>query len=116
MIVTLPDLLDKPALEAVRQALTAAPWQDGKSSAQGKAREAKHNLVVPLEHSTSAAAGRIVLERLSQADFRLGLTVNPGGNASFAFPLMLRRTMVFGDRGLDAFKAALEVFKEIGAR
>jgi peptidoglycan/xylan/chitin deacetylase (PgdA/CDA1 family) len=61
-------------------------------------------------------ANDLVLERLSQADFRLGLTVNPGGNASFAFPLMLRRTMVFGDRGLDAFKAALEVFKEIGAR
>lgn len=68
MIVTLPDLLDKPALEAVRKTLTAAPWQDGKSSAQGKAREAKHNLVVPLEHAASAAAGRIVLERLSQHD------------------------------------------------
>jgi peptidoglycan/xylan/chitin deacetylase (PgdA/CDA1 family) len=61
-------------------------------------------------------ANDLVLERLTQADFRLGLTVNPGGNASFAFPLMLRRTMVFGDRGLDAFKAALEVFKEIAAR
>jgi len=66
MIVTLPDLLDRPALEAVRQALKPAAWEDGKSSAHGKAREAKHNLVVPLEHAASVAAGRIVLERFSQ--------------------------------------------------
>jgi PKHD-type hydroxylase len=66
MIVTLPDLLDRSTLEAVRQALVAAPWQDGKSSAQGRAREAKHNLVVPLEHAASVAAGRLVLARFSQ--------------------------------------------------
>jgi peptidoglycan/xylan/chitin deacetylase (PgdA/CDA1 family) len=57
-----------------------------------------------------------VLERLTQAQFRLGLTVNPGGNAFYAYPLMLRRTMVFGDRGLDGFKAALEVFRDFGRR
>jgi PKHD-type hydroxylase len=68
MIVTLPDLLDSATLEQVTSALAGATWQDGKSSAQGKAREAKHNLVVPLEHPVSAAAGRIVLERLSQHD------------------------------------------------
>jgi PKHD-type hydroxylase len=68
MIVTLPDLLDPPSLDAVRQALVGAPWQDGKGSAHGKAREAKHNLVVPLEHATSASAGRLVLERFSQHD------------------------------------------------
>jgi PKHD-type hydroxylase len=68
MIVTLPDLLDEQTLRTVREALVGAPWQDGKSSAQGKAREAKHNLVVPLEHAASVAAGRSVLERLSQHD------------------------------------------------
>jgi len=66
MIVTLPDLLDRSTLDAVRLALKPAPWEDGKSSAHGKAREAKHNLVVPLEHAASVAAGRIVLERFSQ--------------------------------------------------
>lgn len=68
MIVTLPDLLDPTSLAAVRQALVGAPWQDGKGSAHGKARDAKHNLVVPVEHATSVAAGRPVLERLSQHD------------------------------------------------
>lgn len=66
MIVTLPDLLDKPTLDSVRQALASAPWGDGKGSAQGKAREVKNNLVVPLEHPASSTAGRFVLERLSQ--------------------------------------------------
>lgn len=66
MIVTLPDLLDRSTLDAVREALKPAPWQDGKSSAHGKAREAKHNLVVPLEHAASVAAGRLLLERFSQ--------------------------------------------------
>jgi len=66
MIVTLPDLLDQATLQGVRSALAPAPWQDGKDSARGRAREAKNNLVVPLEHATSVAAGRLVLERLSQ--------------------------------------------------
>ncbi|RYZ03066.1 MAG: Fe2+-dependent dioxygenase [Myxococcales bacterium] len=66
MIVTLPDLLDRSTLESVRQSLVGAPWQDGKGSAHGKAREAKHNLVVPVEHPVSVAAGRLLLERLSQ--------------------------------------------------
>jgi PKHD-type hydroxylase len=68
MIVTLPDLLDPATLSAVREALANASWQDGKSSAQGKAREVKHNLVVPLEHPASVAAGRSILERFSQHD------------------------------------------------
>jgi peptidoglycan/xylan/chitin deacetylase (PgdA/CDA1 family) len=61
-------------------------------------------------------ANELVLERLAHADYRLGLTVNPGGNAFFANPLMLRRTMIFGEHGMDAFKAALQVFKEVNLR
>lgn len=57
-------------------------------------------------------ANEIVLERLLQHDYRLGLTVNPGGNAFYAHPLMLRRTMVFGEHNAEAFKAALQVFRE----
>jgi peptidoglycan/xylan/chitin deacetylase (PgdA/CDA1 family) len=58
-------------------------------------------------------ANEAVLERITQAgNYKLGLTVNPGGNAFFAHPLMLRRTMVFGEHDLAAFKAALQVFRE----
>ncbi len=66
MIVTLPDLLDDETLEAVHDALDAAPWQDGKRSAHGSTREIKHSLTVAREHETSRTAGRLILERLSQ--------------------------------------------------
>jgi hypothetical protein len=40
------------------------------------------------------------------------VTVNPGGNGFFAQPMMLRRSMVFGDYDIAAFKNLLQVFKE----
>ena len=61
-------------------------------------------------------ANELVLERMARSGYRLGLTVNPGGNAFFAHPLMLRRTMILGEYSLDAFKAALEVFKPVDLR
>ena len=62
-------------------------------------------------------ANETVLERLTQAgNYKLGLTVNPGGNAFFAHPLMLRRTMIFGEHDLTAFKAALQVFREVNLK
>lgn len=61
-------------------------------------------------------ANQVVLDRLGRADFSLGLTVNPGGNPFFAHPLMLRRTMVFGDHDLGAFKSALQVTREADLR
>jgi peptidoglycan/xylan/chitin deacetylase (PgdA/CDA1 family) len=57
-------------------------------------------------------ANEPVLERLQAADFRLAVTVNPGGNGFFAQPMMLRRSMVFGDYDIAAFKNLLQVFKE----
>jgi len=57
-------------------------------------------------------ANQLVLERLTQTGHQLGLTVNPGGNAFFAFPLMLRRTMIFGGTSMDNFRSALQVFRE----
>ena len=58
-------------------------------------------------------ANEMVIDRLTRAgNYRLGLTVNPGGNAFFAYPFMLRRTMVFGEHDLTAFRAALRVFRE----
>jgi len=57
-------------------------------------------------------ANEIVLERLQRADFVLGLTVNAGGNAFFANPLMLRRTMIYGGVDIGTFRAALQVYRE----
>lgn len=58
-------------------------------------------------------ANPAVLEQLVQTGHQLGLTVNAGGNAFFAYPLMLRRTMIFGGASMESFRAALQVFREI---
>ncbi len=36
--------------------------------------------------------------------------MTPGGNPFFAYPYMLRRSMVFGNEDLDAFKVKLVTF------
>jgi len=46
-------------------------------------------------------ANDAVLEALARQQYQLGVTVNPGGNAFYAQPLMLHRTMIFGDVSLD---------------
>lgn len=56
-------------------------------------------------------ANRQVVERLSQAGYDLAVTVNAGSNPFFADPLMLQRTMVFGDMDLDQFKSKLQTFR-----
>jgi hypothetical protein len=56
-----------------------------------------------------------VLDVLSRQHFQLGVTVTPGGNPFFAQPLMLHRTMIFGDHDLQAFKARLQISRPIGA-
>lgn len=56
-------------------------------------------------------ANRQVIQELGANGLHLGLTVQPHGNPAFAYPYLLRRTMIFGHRNLDAFKAALEVYK-----
>ena len=61
-------------------------------------------------------ANELVLERMARSGYRLGLTVNPGGNAFFAHPLMLRRTMVLGEYSLETFRAALETFRPVDLR
>lgn len=61
-------------------------------------------------------ANQVVLDRLVQTGHQLGLTVNPGGNAFFAYPLMLRRTMIFGNASLESFRSALQVFREQNLR
>jgi peptidoglycan/xylan/chitin deacetylase (PgdA/CDA1 family) len=54
-----------------------------------------------------------VLEALNRQQYQLAVTVNPGGNAFFAQPLLLRRTMIFGDHDLEAFKARLQISRAV---
>jgi hypothetical protein len=42
--------------------------------------------------------------------------VNPGGNAFFAHPFLMRRTMVFGEYDLAAFEATLQIAREADLR
>jgi peptidoglycan/xylan/chitin deacetylase (PgdA/CDA1 family) len=60
-------------------------------------------------------ANEAVLGMLTRQRYTLAVTVNPGGNAFFAQPLMLRRTMIFGDHDLEAFKARLQISRRIGS-
>lgn len=58
-------------------------------------------------------ADETVIASAARHGFELAATVVPGGNAFFAAPLMLRRTMIFGDTSLDAFKARLQVSRPV---
>lgn len=61
-------------------------------------------------------ANELTLDALARNGYQLAATVNPGGNAFFAQPFMLRRTMIYGDHDLEAFKAKLQVYREIDSR
>jgi peptidoglycan/xylan/chitin deacetylase (PgdA/CDA1 family) len=56
-------------------------------------------------------ANELVLDGMQRNRYDLGLTVNPGGNAFFSHPLMLQRTMIYGDHDLDDFRARVQVRK-----
>lgn len=60
-------------------------------------------------------ANQALLDMLTRQRYQLGLTVNPGGNGFFAQPLMLRRTMIYGDQDLAAFKLKLQTARGIAA-
>lgn len=60
-------------------------------------------------------ANDVVLEAMARLNYDLGVTVNPGGNAFFAQPTMLRRTMIFGDLDLEGFKSKLQTRRSFGA-
>jgi len=57
-----------------------------------------------------------VVDLLVKDSVGQGVTVTPGGNPFYAHPYMLRRTMVFGNDDLDAFKSKLVTFVRTGAR
>jgi peptidoglycan/xylan/chitin deacetylase (PgdA/CDA1 family) len=52
----------------------------------------------------------LVIAELRNKSFQIGATVHAGGNPAFSYPFRLRRTMIFGDRDMDSFIKALEVF------
>lgn len=60
-------------------------------------------------------ANETVLDVLQRQPYQLAVTVNPGGNAFFAQPLMLRRTMIYGDYDLEDFRAKLQTHRTIGS-
>jgi len=57
-----------------------------------------------------------VVDLLARRGVALGLTVTPGGNGFFAYPYMLRRSMVYGNEDLDSFKARLVTFVRTAGR
>jgi hypothetical protein len=44
------------------------------------------------------------------------VTVTSGGNGFFSYPLMLRRTMIFGNDDMETFKSKLATFVRTAAR
>ena len=58
-------------------------------------------------------ANQAVLDALTRQRYQLAVTVNPGGNGFFAQPLMLRRTMIYGDIDLAAFKLKLQTVRGV---
>ena len=58
----------------------------------------------------------LVTDLLARQGVHLGVTVTAGGNGFFAYPYMLRRTMIFGTEDLESFKSKLATFVRISAR
>jgi len=57
-----------------------------------------------------------VIDLLARKGVTLGFTVTPGGNGFFAYPYMLRRSMIFGNEDLETFKAKLQTFVRTAGR
>ncbi|NRF66439.1 polysaccharide deacetylase family protein [Aquincola sp. S2] len=60
-------------------------------------------------------ANDVVLDAMSRQRYQLGVTVQPGGNAFFSQPTLLKRTMIFGDLDLDGFKSKLQISRSVSA-
>jgi len=61
-------------------------------------------------------ANDLVLEQMRRDGYAMGVTVQKGGNAAFTPKLLLRRSMIFGNRGMDAFVAKLDVYRRTAGR
>ena len=60
-------------------------------------------------------ANDIVMDSATRHGFELAATVVPGGNPFYAHPLLLRRTMIFGDMNLETFKSKLVVWRPLSS-
>jgi PKHD-type hydroxylase len=65
MLVRLTKLLDTATVVRARELLARATWKDGRASARGRAKEVKHNLVVPQDDPASQECNQLLLQRLS---------------------------------------------------
>ncbi len=54
----------------------------------------------------------VVVDRVRSAGYGAGVTVSAGGNPAFGNPFRLRRTMIYGNRDMNAFIGSLRVFTE----
>ena len=57
-----------------------------------------------------------VVDLLSKDNVSQGVTVTAGGNPFYAYPYMLRRSMIFGNEDMDAFKSKLVTFVRTSSR
>lgn len=64
MLVTIPDLLSRAQVAALRAALEASPWVDGKVTAGEQSAKAKHNLQIPEEAPIAREGGELILRAL----------------------------------------------------
>ena len=55
----------------------------------------------------------VAIGYLEDLNYQLGVTVQPGGNAAFAYPFMLHRSMIYGDHDLTDFAARLQTYRKI---
>ena len=55
----------------------------------------------------------LVIKELRANGMQLGLTVQKQSNAAFTYPYLLHRTMIFGDRDMQAFKKSLVTYKAL---
>ena len=84
----------------------------------GSAARIRQLLGVPI-HTFAYPYGdtdRQVIALLDASGYRLGATVQAGGNPAFAPPFLLRRTMVYGGDDLATFREKLDVFHRASLR
>ena len=56
---------------------------------------------------------QFIIKHLRKLKYKMGVTVQPGGNPTFAHPYMLHRTMVFGNHDMNKFARSLAVFRKV---
>ena len=61
-------------------------------------------------------ANEAVTAAIKRRSITLAFTVSPGGNAFYTYPLMIRRTMIYGEDRLADFRNKLAVYVHNGAR